>query len=420
MLLILGCGPASIAVEPTDDTAGTPDDRDGDGVTNTADCAPDNPTVSAAAHEICDGIDNDCDGAVDEGYDLDSDGYRVDDPGCNALGGAPDCDDDDAAVHPGAMEECNDRDDDCSGTVDDGPDGDGDGYTHCVDCDDADDTRHPGAEEACDGVDNDCSGAADEPHDDDGDGVSECGGDCNDADPLLAPNQAERCDGQDNDCDGDTDEGYDADRDGYTTCRGDCDDASAATHPGNPEICDGLENDCDPNTVDDADLDGDGYTLCGGDCNDVAADANPDGVEVCDGLDNDCDGTLDALPECYDCTASGDYVVCTQLVTWPTAEEACEAFGATLAVIGSAAENVVVGDLIYNATGNAGWIGFNDRSNEGRWVWPTGEAVAYTNWYSGEPNDSGGEDCAATNFGAMYAWNDYPCTGTSLPFACEQ
>jgi hypothetical protein len=42
----------------------------------------------------------------------------------------------------------------------------------------------------------------------------------------------------------------------------------------------------------------------------------------------------------------------------------------------------------------------------------------YTSWYSAEPNDYGGEDCASTNYGDVGMWNDYPCS-TALPFICE-
>ena len=69
-------------------------------------------------------------------------------------------------------------------------------------------------------------------------------------------------------------------------------------------------------------------------------------------------------------------------------------------------------------TSSALWLGYTDADSEGTWLWVDGTSAAFTNWYSGEPNDSGGEDCAATNFGAYGYWNDYPCT-YSLPFVCE-
>jgi hypothetical protein len=64
--------------------------------------------------EVCNGIDDDCDGVIpaDEA-DLDGDGYRV----CQG-----DCDDTRASVHPGAPEICDDLDNDCDGGIDNGTD----------------------------------------------------------------------------------------------------------------------------------------------------------------------------------------------------------------------------------------------------------------------------------------------------------
>ncbi|MFZ5481239.1 MAG: lectin-like protein, partial [Myxococcota bacterium] len=201
----------------------------------------------------------------------------------------------------------------------------------------------------------------------------------------------------------------------WLTCRGDCDDASPAAYPGAEEACDGVDNDCDDTTVEDVDLDGDGFTMCDGDCDDGAAAALPGGVEVCDGVDNDCDGGVDDLPTCWSCTTYGDHLLCLTSTTWDEAEAACEAFGRTLVSVDDASENSTVASLY---TGSALWIGYTDVESEGAWVWISGSNAAFTQWYTGEPNDSGNEDCAATNFGAIGWWNDYPCS-YSLPFVCE-
>jgi hypothetical protein len=234
-----------------------------------------------------------------------------------------DCDDGQATVFPGAAEVCDGLDNDCDGTVDEDAtaatfyrDGDGDGAgdplvtaTGCAppagyvltggDCDDADPARHPSAAEACDTVDNDCDGVIDDGatvatyHPDaDGDGV----GDSATAVEACTPPA------------------------GYVVTGGDCDDGAPAVHPGAAEVCDGLDNDCD-GTVDEdataatyyADGDGDGFgdparsvTACAapaghvaeeGDCDDSNPEVHPGEHEVCDGLDNDCDGTADNLPD---------------------------------------------------------------------------------------------------------------------------
>jgi hypothetical protein len=106
--------------------------------------------------------------------DADGDGYK------SVLNGGSDCDDANGAIHPSAAELCNGVDDDCDGSADLDPAGpvyyddeDGDGYggdataSLCSgidlggDCDDADDSVHPAASEVCDGVDDDCNGLVD-------------------------------------------------------------------------------------------------------------------------------------------------------------------------------------------------------------------------------------------------------------------
>jgi hypothetical protein len=135
-------------------------------------------------------------------------------------------------------------DNDCDGAVDEGcgPDLDGDGYSESDgDCDDSDATVHPGALPICDGLDNNCDGATNESTDDlDLDGFSECDGDCDDEDPTVNPDGVEICgDGVDNNCDGHRDEdcGGDVDSDGYTVADGDCDDTDNSIFPFAPDTC---------------------------------------------------------------------------------------------------------------------------------------------------------------------------------------
>lgn len=237
-------------------------DQDGDGVTSCAgDCDDQDPSVLPGAREVFDGLDQDCDGIVDEG----TEGYDDDGDGLSELEG--DCSDGDPSVTPANDEVLgNFIDDDCDGVVDQGSeDKDADGYSpEGGDCDDNDPGVHVGATEVADGVDQDCDGLIDEQtavFDDDGDGYCEhlvaCSdgslpGDCDDRSELAferSPAASELANGVDDNCDGQVDEGTanaDSDGDGYTPSGGDCDDSSAAVHPGRTEVVGtGVDEDCD-------------------------------------------------------------------------------------------------------------------------------------------------------------------------------
>ena len=273
-------------------------DDDGDGYSEAGGDCDDAVSGSApGTEESCNAIDDDCDGIVDEEtscYDDDLDGYTEEDGDCN---------DGDDAVNPDETEVAdNGVDDDCDGSVDGGVyDPDGDGYTGSGgDCAEEDSATYPGAPETEDGVDNDCDGTVDEgtnSYDDDGDGISENDGDCDDADPGVEPDATEVENGVDDNCDGVVDEGgqyTDDDGDGFSDAAGDCDDADAGASPNGEESANGVDDDCD-GLVDEGydDADGDGYTAAGGDCDDAEGWANPGVVEVCDGVDNNCDGEVD-------------------------------------------------------------------------------------------------------------------------------
>ncbi|MFK7986362.1 MAG: putative metal-binding motif-containing protein [Sandaracinaceae bacterium] len=357
-------------------------DADGDGVDalecGGADCDDTNPRRFPGAVEICDDadLDEDCDPTTFGDRDADEDGF-VDAACCNVMGETrvcgTDCADSRRDVRPGFAETCDALDNDCDGATDEGAlvtgfvDADNDLHGDAAmpveacpdtpgfsvlddDCDDTDPTRHAAQLEICDGVDNDCDGTTDESpvavtwypdDDDDGFGVESdravisCepvvgfslrSSDCDDTDRQRNPTTAEQCNGIDDDCDGRPDfmirpgdfEDDDGDGFGDAACgANDCDDANPSVYPGAPELCDGIDNDCD-GIADGADadalwyldLDGDGFgdesmpaiedcepqpgrVPRGGDCDDASALIRPGAADLCDGQDDDCDGEID-------------------------------------------------------------------------------------------------------------------------------
>ena len=182
-------------------------DNDLDGYSED-DCDDGDASINPSMTEICDGVDNNCDGSVDEGVsitiyaDADGDGYGDTNSTVDACGtqqgyvsNGIDCNDDSASVFPGHPEICDGVDNDCDGDVDDADpdldrsgatsfyaDVDGDGYgdvtsevlacaegdgqvSNADDCDDGNVLVNPQADEICDEIDNDCDSFIDEDDD---------------------------------------------------------------------------------------------------------------------------------------------------------------------------------------------------------------------------------------------------------------
>ena len=349
-------------------------DQDGDGFDDTVDCDDANTAVYPGAPERCDSLDNDCNGTVDDDvvstwyFDADADGYgnpnnsfaHCNPPWTFLVADSTDCNDSNVDIYPGAEEVCDDADNDCDASIDEGvtetywadvdDDGWGDagstiqscsepsGYTdRAGDCDDGLASVNPNAWEICDGIDNDCDASIDEYgafggsiyyQDADGDGygdplagTSSCSapsgfvdnsGDCDDTSLDVNPDAVEVCDGIDNDCDATVD-GVDDDGDGFLAeaCGGgDCDDTNADINPGETEVWyDGTDADCSGGSDYDADEDGyDSDAHSGTDCDDADGGIHPGAADTpYDGIDTDCSGTsdYDLDGDGYDAVAHG-------------------------------------------------------------------------------------------------------------------
>ncbi|MBM3428033.1 MAG: T9SS type B sorting domain-containing protein, partial [Bacteroidetes bacterium] len=282
------------------------------GVYSNSDCNDGTPLIQPNATEICNEVDDDCDGVIDEGVqgtyyaDTDNDGFGD----VNSILVA-------CTMPLGYVV----NDADCDDTQLTYLDVDQDGYgvgnpiacgaTNNLDCNDINSSMNPGVPEICNGIDDNCSGAIDE--------------------GLLTTYYIDG----DEDTYGDPNNMIDACTQpaGFVTNNNDCNDAANWANPAGIEVCNGVDDNCD-GVIDEGvqltyygDMDGDGYgnindsilscTQPDGyidntmDCNDVQPSVFIGATEVNDGLDNDCDDLVDEgfefIPDAFSPNGDGDY-----------------------------------------------------------------------------------------------------------------
>jgi hypothetical protein len=295
------------------------------------------------------------------------------------------------------------------------------------DCDDDESSVSPDSTitpEICDGLNNDCvDGVPSNELDADGDGYVECeidssgwagaavngGEDCDDSDMFTYPSAASN--DSSNDCMTDVDgDGYGSTSPIVGVAGTDCDDSNSnSTTLANDQDCDGYP------TIDD--------------CNDVDSTIYPGAPETQEALtaiDENCDGMeLGGYEKCTSLLNGDDYYLfCADQENWITANSTCTSYGYdALTSVHSSIEN----DLLKDGPPNAlevpvrYWIGLNDRSIEGDFVWSDGTTFdgSYTSWGSLQPDNgmfgSGNEDCVHFDPSPSNAgeWSDADCIDTN-------
>ncbi|MEE2786734.1 MAG: MopE-related protein [Myxococcota bacterium] len=396
-----------------------------------------NAPVIEPDDERCNGLDDDCDGSADEGFDGLDEACVIGQGICRAAG-VQQCSEDGLTticraeiIAPQLQDTCNGLDDDCDGTIDEdfpilnspctlgvgacraagirvcSPNG---RDTRCSAL-----TKAP-SEERCNGVDDDCDGAVDEDYPDLGTACAEGEGEClnrgvkvcgPDEDSVVCNVTAhdvvmnEGCNGRDDDCDGVIDEDFgnlgQACSVGVGRCFAQgvrvCSDDERATlcnavavQP-TDEACNGADDDCDGRSdeafPDLADVCVAGVGICrnvgvricnaDGDGTTCEANSGEPSDEVCNGLDDDCDGDTDeSHPQLGEACGTGvglcnrtgvfvcadvpsDAAVCNAVPGQPNAQENCDFQDDDCD--GQSDEDYRNAQGVYNATNHCGACG---------------------------------------------------------------
>jgi hypothetical protein len=139
----------------------------------------------------------------------------------------------------------------------------------------------------------------------------------------------------------------------------------------------------------------------------------------------DCDGQWDNNPMCPQCAiqplpdpSNNDAAFCFAPRTWAEAEADCVTRGGHLISVHDQAMQDFLTATAFGIADGDWWIGLNDRSNEGQFVWSDDSPVDFSSWNGGEPNNAGDEDCVHFPSWAGGNWNDLPCDAQGR-YICE-
>jgi hypothetical protein len=203
-------------------------------------------------------------------------------------------------------------------------------------------------------------------------------------------------------------------------------DGGDVTPDGTPRL-DGFGLDAGPARLDGGEgpIDGGEPTLDGA----MGVDGGPSCVpagEACNATDDDCDESIDE-DTCAGCIrslhAGSVYLACSAIRTLDEARADCTEWGYDLVVIDDMAEN----DIVRAQAAGLGdvWIGLDDRTTEGTFVWVDGRVqrrgaaiVLYDHFRPGEPAGGAGNHCVELDTADSGYWNDVGCD-SAKPYVCE-